>query len=932
MAPKLIIEVVGDTSGLEKAFGRARSSIGGLAVSFGGLVKSIVVVDAVQKAIEGLSDTVHAGISEFKETTQIQAQTAAALKSTGDISGQTAKGIHSLSLELSNLSGQSDESIQSAENVLLSFTNIRDSLGKNNDVFTQATKTVVDFAARTGKDAPAAAVLLGKALQDPAKRVGILARAGVVLNQSQVKFLQTTEKGQGILAAQKILLGDLATRFQGAAAAAGQTLPGALNVLKERFRDLAGEGIAKVSGPLTDVTNRFTGFVVALTEAQGASGKLKVFTEGIRDWVTDELNAIKDAVGHVDFRAIGDAIEAKLKAIDWPTVISDGAQKLSDGLVAALNALTGVIKSVDWAKVGKAIVDGLVLAIAAVVKFLASVDWGKVAKAIASFLQAAVKAEAGLFEGIGKAVGQLLLAAIQKGLSAAGTALEKFALKIVLEIIEPFTHLPSFLGGGPFQDLKATIEKQLSDIGASGALSAESAGESIGGGLLKGIQSANGAIVAAFAGLTKKQPATGVTPTSTSPLSPPSPLQPVASDLLGTPTKPKGITADQRNTFFDNQISRLLDQASDGSLQQQITKLKMIGGLITARIAATKDVTRRLTLEQTLLDSVTRPLKADQAQVGQNFLDALQLGVDKAQGTQNLNDDLSTLTALQNGILARIKAVGKTQDLMEQLVSVSQQLKQTRAQISQAILDALNFNLDKAAATKSQVDDLAALSALEKALKKQIASEGDTLALQQQLFDVQQKRVAALAQQSQNRNAARNAAQFKAIGLTGTGDALIPGVKSLKAELGNVADSLAGSFLDTTKTRSLISHIRQVLSGGLGAVGTDVRDKIKGILDDLKNQINQAGGDQTKFAHTTINGLLAGAGLDSRTVNLLKQRFASVGAGGAIPATRTAAFAGGGINYNGPVTQNFHGITDVKKLKSALDKQAKNRPQPRRGT
>ena len=180
------------------------------------------MIDLLDKAMEGLTGAVGAGISEFRESTQIQAQTAAALKSTGDVSGETAKQIHGLSLELSNLSGQSDESIQSAENVLLSFTNIRNSLGKNNDIFTQATKAVVDFSARTGRDAPAAAVLLGKALQDPAKRVGILARAGVVLSQSQTEVLKSVEKNQGILAAQKILLTDLSKRFEGAAPPQGR--------------------------------------------------------------------------------------------------------------------------------------------------------------------------------------------------------------------------------------------------------------------------------------------------------------------------------------------------------------------------------------------------------------------------------------------------------------------------------------------------------------------------------------------------------------------------------------------------------------------------------------------------------------------------------------------------------------------------------------
>ena len=68
-------------------------------------------------------------------------------------------------------------------------------------------------------------------------------------------------------------------------------------------------------------------------------------------------------------------------------------------------------------------------------------------------------------------------------------------------------------------------------------------------------------------------------------------------------------------------------------------------------------------------------------------------------------------------------------------------------------------------------------------------------------------------------------------------------MKSLRSELGTVTDAISGTILDTTKTTSLLSHIRQVLSGGLGSVGRDVRDKVKSILDDLNNQIANAGGD-----------------------------------------------------------------------------------------
>ncbi len=69
--------------------------------------------------------------------------------------------------------------------------------------------------------------------------------------------------------------------------------------------------------------------------------------------------------------------------------------------------------------------------------------------------------------------------------------------------------------------------------------------------------------------------------------------------LLGTskdPAKRKGITASQRNTFFDNAIARELDRAQDLAPRLQIKRLQEVRKEIEAKIAQTKDPTRRLTL------------------------------------------------------------------------------------------------------------------------------------------------------------------------------------------------------------------------------------------------------------------------------------------------------------------------------------------------
>lgn len=86
-------------------------------------------------------------------------------------------------------------------------------------------------------------------------------------------------------------------------------------------------------------------------------------------------------------------------------------------------------------------------------------------------------------------------------------------------------------------------------------------------------------------------------------------FNPIAAAAAG------GVTVSQRNTFFDNQIARILLRGGLGNISQQIAALQKADALITARLAKTKDVTRKLNLEDELLQNQAQidSLKAQQA-------------------------------------------------------------------------------------------------------------------------------------------------------------------------------------------------------------------------------------------------------------------------------------------------------------------------------
>jgi hypothetical protein len=83
-----------------------------------------------------------------------------------------------LATAVSKKAGIDDEAIQSGENLLLTFTNVGNEVGKGNDIFSQATQTMTDMSVALGTDMKSSAIQLGKALNDPVQGISALQRIG----------------------------------------------------------------------------------------------------------------------------------------------------------------------------------------------------------------------------------------------------------------------------------------------------------------------------------------------------------------------------------------------------------------------------------------------------------------------------------------------------------------------------------------------------------------------------------------------------------------------------------------------------------------------------------------------------------------------------------------------------------------------------------
>ena len=200
-------------------------------------------------------------ITEAEASQKVNAQLNQVLKSTGGIAGLTAIEVQNMATELQSVTTFADDVIQSGQNLLLTFTRI----GK--DVFPQASEAMLDMATVLGTSVQGAAIQLGKALNDPIQGVTALQRAGVQLSASQKEQIKGYMAVGNVAAAQKVILGELATQMGGSARAATQTMGGAFKQLQNTTNDL----YEKVGLSLAP---SITALMKAMTGATGEGGAL----------------------------------------------------------------------------------------------------------------------------------------------------------------------------------------------------------------------------------------------------------------------------------------------------------------------------------------------------------------------------------------------------------------------------------------------------------------------------------------------------------------------------------------------------------------------------------------------------------------------------------------------------------------------------------
>jgi hypothetical protein len=247
----------------------------GLAFSAAG-----AIFNAGAKAVNFLGSQLSSTLTIAMAHQQVMAQTAQAIKSTGDASGMSAQALDNLAMSLSKTTTFSDDTIQSGENLLLTFTGI------GQKTFPQATQTMLDMAQAMHTGPTQEAMLLGKALNDPATGLSALTRVGVTFSDQEKEQIKTMMAHNDVAGAQAVMLKELQTEFGGSAKAAGQTFGGQLLILKNNLQDVKQQ----IGGALLPILGQMLSTV---------SGAVMPVLQGFGNWFANTAAPAIQNFGHI---------------------------------------------------------------------------------------------------------------------------------------------------------------------------------------------------------------------------------------------------------------------------------------------------------------------------------------------------------------------------------------------------------------------------------------------------------------------------------------------------------------------------------------------------------------------------------------------------------------------------------------------------------
>lgn len=353
----IVISVLADTKKLAGGLDKAGGLLGNL-----GKIAGVAAL-ATGAAIAAV------GVGAFKAVAEIErlnAQTSAAIKSTGNAAGRSLEQIAAVADGMERMSGVEAEVIQGAQNMLLTFTQIK------GDTFDGATQAALDMSVAMGTDMTSAATLVGKALNDPIKGIGALSKVGVQLTADQKALVAQMVETGDIAGAQGVILDVLGEQFGGSAEAFGNTFLGSVEKVKNSFGTLTEAFVTGLLPGATAALNGINDLFLRIAD----SPAFATITEGFNNFLLAVFSG-EASLSSLDFSGLVDGVASGIgSAADW--LANGGMQTIFDAitnaregiLTAALNTFPGILNALVM--IAPQVVSAIAALLTQIVAFLAT--------------------------------------------------------------------------------------------------------------------------------------------------------------------------------------------------------------------------------------------------------------------------------------------------------------------------------------------------------------------------------------------------------------------------------------------------------------------------------------------------------------------------------------------------------------------------------
>lgn len=320
-----VVHIKGEGKNLDAALQKGTKSV----EKFGAGIKKVMGVAMAAFAIKKIFAFAKAMLSAFVLQEQMEARLTSVVRASGEAAGWTAKQMIQYASELQKVTTFGDEVTISAMAIIATFKNIR------GQEFADVTELAMDMATVMGGDLKGAAMVLGKALDDPATGLSRLSLKGIQFSESQRKVIMAMMETNDVAGAQQKIMDVLREKFGGAARDEAATFGGQMKQLSNNIGDL-WESIGSLLVPVLEALNPLFEKVVST----------------VQSWIPTMKKAMENIV------AVGQAVwDFLLPAFEWiyTTAVEYFVvmQMQSETLMKGLTAIFGVFSSDSMSIFGK---------------------------------------------------------------------------------------------------------------------------------------------------------------------------------------------------------------------------------------------------------------------------------------------------------------------------------------------------------------------------------------------------------------------------------------------------------------------------------------------------------------------------------------------------------------------------------------------------